>query len=347
MSLCLQSGAAQKLYNPEVYARINILIQRTFSSGYALKLYENCIRYRGTGSTGWWSIDTFKTLLGLSTDEYEKFKDLNKWIIKPSLNQINQHSDILIEAEYKRQKRRIVALRFHVKTNPQLSIPLSIRNQLLSEGDSTALLELNQELAKDTESPLVRLQKFGFTEKQAQAALKKYGDVYVMENLDIVERDYLAGKVQTLPAYTRSALQADYRPKLSRIEQAQHQGAVSVREQTLKREKASEALEHLQRDFRRARLQAALEQISPQEHEVLRTRFQEANQSNPLFRRWFRQGFDHPVIQSLFRAFVSEELLTETDEDEFDHFVNEQGYELNTLRREAGVAVASVSSVLG
>jgi plasmid replication initiation protein len=339
----------KKLYNPEVYARINILIQRTFSSGYALKLYENCIRYRGTGSTGWWSIDTFKTLLGLSVDEYEKFKDLNKWIIKPSLNQINQHSDILIEAEYKRQKRRIVALRFHIKTNPQLSIPLSIRNQLLSEGDSEALLELNQELAKSdgVKSPLERLQKFGFTEKQSQAALKKYGDAYVMENLDIVERDYLAGKVQTLPAYTRSALQADYRPRLSRIEQAQHQGTVSAREQTLKREKASEALKHLQRDFRRARLQAALEQTSPQEHEVLRTRFQEANQANPLFRRWFKQGFDHPVIQSLFRAFASDELLTDPDEGEFIHFVSEQGYDLNTLHQEAGMSVANASSALG
>ena len=35
------------LHRPDVYAQINLDVQRAFSSRYALALYENCIRYKG------------------------------------------------------------------------------------------------------------------------------------------------------------------------------------------------------------------------------------------------------------------------------------------------------------
>ncbi|MCP5420358.1 MAG: replication initiation protein [Gammaproteobacteria bacterium] len=329
----------RKLYNPEVYARINILIQRTFSSGYALKLYENCIRYRGTGSTGWWTISTFKALLGLGENEYSNFKDLNKWIIKPSVNQVNQHSDILIEVEYKREKRRIVALRFQIKASPQLSIPLSIRSQLSSEADAEALLDLNRELTQSSapKRVLERLQEFGFSDKQAQAAIKKFGEAYVMENLDIVEKDYLSGKVLVLPAYTRSALQEDYRPKLSRLERVSQVEKGRTDEVAVNRDEAKDTLEGLQRDFRKARLQKVLEELPAHEYESLKLHFEESNKSNPLFRRWLKRGFEHPVMQSLFRAFASEKLLKEPEEDEFVRFAESQAVNLAALRAEAGV----------
>ena len=40
-----------KLYNPEFYARIDLLIISRFSSGHALALYENCARYRAINQT--------------------------------------------------------------------------------------------------------------------------------------------------------------------------------------------------------------------------------------------------------------------------------------------------------
>jgi len=36
----------------EIYATINIRVQRLFESAYALALYENCLRYKDVGSTG-------------------------------------------------------------------------------------------------------------------------------------------------------------------------------------------------------------------------------------------------------------------------------------------------------
>jgi hypothetical protein len=158
-----------------------------------------------------------------------------------------------------------------------------------------------------------------------------------MENLDIVEKDYLAGKVHILPAYTRSALQEDYRPKLSRLEQARQ----TVREQqgvdNMNREKARDAIKGLQRDFGKARLQEVLEKLAENEYEALKLHFEEANKANPLFRRWLKRGFEHPVVQSLFRAFAGEKLLSEPAEGEFSRFASSQGADLAALYAEAGL----------
>ena len=60
----------QKLYNPAMYERINISIQRKFSSGYALALYENCVRFRKVGHTGSIQLATFRKLMGVGPREY-------------------------------------------------------------------------------------------------------------------------------------------------------------------------------------------------------------------------------------------------------------------------------------
>ena len=56
----------EKLFNPEIFSRINLSIQAKFTSGYALALYENCLRFRRVGSTGWLELDTFRMLIGIS-----------------------------------------------------------------------------------------------------------------------------------------------------------------------------------------------------------------------------------------------------------------------------------------
>ena len=43
---------AEKLHDPKVFALINLNIQRRFTSGHALALYENCYRFVRTGIDG-------------------------------------------------------------------------------------------------------------------------------------------------------------------------------------------------------------------------------------------------------------------------------------------------------
>ena len=110
---------AKQLYSPEIYATINLGIQRLFESGYALALYENCLRYKSVGSTGWWSVEKFRAIMGATKSSYDEFKYLRREAIEKPVDEINRVSDIRIQAEYRRQGRKISELRFLVSETPQ------------------------------------------------------------------------------------------------------------------------------------------------------------------------------------------------------------------------------------
>lgn len=110
---------AERLYDPEIYATINIGIQRRFEGSYALTLYENCVRYKSVGSTGWWELDRFKKIIGATALMYDEFKYLKRNVIVKPIDEINRISDIHIEPEFQKQGRKVTAVRFLITENPQ------------------------------------------------------------------------------------------------------------------------------------------------------------------------------------------------------------------------------------
>ena len=110
---------AKRLYDPEIYATINIGVQRCFEGSYALTLYENCIRYKAVGSTGWWELSMFRRIMGADATLYDDFYRLNERVIKPSIKEINSVSDIQLVPEFRKQGRKVSAIRFLITENPQ------------------------------------------------------------------------------------------------------------------------------------------------------------------------------------------------------------------------------------
>lgn len=110
---------AERLYDPEIYATINIGIQRRFDGSYALTLYENCLRYKLVGSTGWWELDRFKKIVGASAAVYDEFKYLKRDVIIKPVEEINRISDIQLVPEFQKRGRKVTAVRFLITENPQ------------------------------------------------------------------------------------------------------------------------------------------------------------------------------------------------------------------------------------
>lgn len=113
---------AERFYDPEIYATINMAVQRKFESGYALTLYENCLRYKAVGSTGWWDIERFRTIMGASASMYDEFKYLKRDVITKPVEHINRVSDIRIEPEYQKNGRKVAGVRFIITESPQQSL---------------------------------------------------------------------------------------------------------------------------------------------------------------------------------------------------------------------------------
>ena len=119
-----------KLYNPRVYAKLNLRLQNQFTSKYALVLWEVCFDYfdadRDQGETPFISLETFRELLGIESHEYPAFSIFNRAVIKPAIKEINDLTDYLVEVEQKRIGRPIAELKFRISKGTQLPIQESV-----------------------------------------------------------------------------------------------------------------------------------------------------------------------------------------------------------------------------
>lgn len=195
---------AEKLADPKVFALINLNIQRKFTSGHALALYENCYRFHRTGSTGWWPLETFRRLMGVADSEYyESYKHLNAKIIKPAVSEINRSSNILVAPEVRKRGRAVSDIRFTIQKNPQLSI-----------------LDLDDGAGLRRAPVYDRLRALGISDRLARQWLTEHGEVTIQGKLDYVAGQ---GSVKSPERYLAAALRDDYQstpktepaPKLS------------------------------------------------------------------------------------------------------------------------------------
>ena len=131
--ICRYSFSPQlrlKLYNPRMYSRLNLRLQNQFKSQYALILWEVCFDYFdvhwGQGETPFIPIETFRELLGVESNEYSEFKDLNKKVIKAAIKEINDLTDYLVEVEQKRIGRKVAELKFRIIKVKKLPVQESV-----------------------------------------------------------------------------------------------------------------------------------------------------------------------------------------------------------------------------
>lgn len=187
---------AAKLYDPSVFSMINMRIQRNFTSGHALALYENCFRFVRTGSTGWWELDVFRRLMGVhDMAYYDDYSKLNAKIIKPSVKEVNAVSDISLVAEVRRENRRAKYIRF-----------------LISRNGQETLFDLGDDDAVRKSGAFRRLVQNGIAERLAQRWLSEHGEDYVVEKLDFVESERRKGRVRKTPTgYLAAAIKGDFK----------------------------------------------------------------------------------------------------------------------------------------
>ena len=184
---------AEKLHDPKVFALINLNIQRQFTGGHALALYENCFRFINTGSTGWLPLDVFRRLMGVDgSDYYNSYKHLNAKIIKPAVAEVNRVSDILIEPETRKQGRAVSDIRFRIKRNPQL-----------------AILDLDDGEGLRKGSVYRQLKDLGLSDRLARQWISEHGEDFVAEKLSLVEAQ---SDVRSPVKYLAAAIERDFQP---------------------------------------------------------------------------------------------------------------------------------------
>ena len=96
-------------------ADIALRLQLVFRSVHTLALYEYTRYYLDRGMTPWLSLACVRKVIGLTEDNYQDFRKLSSRVIKRSVTEINDKSDLVIRVlRQRRAKGEVVAIRFTV-----------------------------------------------------------------------------------------------------------------------------------------------------------------------------------------------------------------------------------------
>lgn len=271
---------AEKLYNPDIYASINMAIQRKFRSKHALALYENCYRFKTVRSTGWWTLKTFRRLMGVDdSDYYRQFKHLNAKVIKPTVKEINAVSDIEITPEFKRLGRSISEIRFVIGANPQLP-----------------LLDIDDDTAVKGTTVYQRLVATGISHKLAESWIAQHGEDYCAAKLDIVAKQKASGaKIVSVAGFLSAAIKEDYKDEASSsTEKEKTQAREAARREKAEQEQAARRREN---ELREAEKRELLDRIK-----AARTWFdgRSEDEQNRILER-FEETLDKPFLRADFK----------------------------------------------
>ncbi len=91
------------------------------STGYAIRLYELLISWRTTGKTPIIQLIDFRKKMGVLDNEYERMYDFKKYVLDPSINQVNKYTDITATYDQHKSGRVITGFSFRFKQKQSIS----------------------------------------------------------------------------------------------------------------------------------------------------------------------------------------------------------------------------------
>lgn len=205
----------ERLHNPNIYARISLSMQNKFDSKHALALWELCLDYldktKNYGETPFIFLETFRELMGIAEDMYPEFKKLNKWVIKDPIAAINEVTDFRVDVEYKRQGRKIKAVKFRMRRILQLAEQ--------TQGQVPLCVDLGDELppvVKELYAAGVALQdawaiwqqEFLYVEATRRPVGLEFA-AYVQEKIHLLQQQP-TGKIKNTTGFLLDALKKNY-----------------------------------------------------------------------------------------------------------------------------------------
>ncbi len=221
-----------KLHNPRVYTKLNLRLQNRFTSRYALVLWEICFDYfdtdRDQGETPFISLETFRELLGIESDEYPAFSIFNRAVIKPAINEINKETDYLVEVEQKRIGHPVAELKFRITKVKQIPINESLFPDI--ENLPPVAIELVQAEIDRKMALQIADAEWDFVNPQKLSPPGTYPDfaAYIAEK---IEMSVSAVGVKNRAGYIVEAIRENYQdPAVQRVRETR---AEKVREKEL------------------------------------------------------------------------------------------------------------------
>lgn len=281
---------AKQLYNPDVFASFNLSIQGAFNSKYALALYENCSRYRGIGATGEIELEVLKRLLGVFSKSYDKYKLFNDKILKPSIKEINQISDITItDVITIKEGRSIKRLKFLFKSKAQ-------KNLLNSQANKESI---------ESSKVYLELISLGMDKQWSLLTCASHDEKYISDKIAYADRENEKGKVSNYKGFLYNAIKGDWvdesHTKLE-VTKAKKAKAAEVKAKAAKAKKESDNKLQDKSQFEQQAIADYLTEQNELDLTILKAEFESTLSITEVPRKM--RDYDRPMFRATFHRYV-------------------------------------------
>jgi plasmid replication initiation protein len=101
--------------NPSIYGTLDVDLQSDFESKYGHALYENSTRFINLQKNKIIPLDTFRKILGVQADKYSSMRELARNVIVPSVEEVNDRADFVVNLETVKSGRKVIGFEVSVK----------------------------------------------------------------------------------------------------------------------------------------------------------------------------------------------------------------------------------------
>jgi len=289
------------LHSPTMYGKINLIVQSKFRSSYGLALYENCVRYKNLPYTKWFELSLFRSLMGVPSDKYLIFRDFKKRVLDKAVEEINNYSDLIIEAEINRQGHKVNSIRFKLKEREKKRW-LGMK---LKEEGRVELIPTQSTIAEKLST------SYGFTNNQIFSLLEEFSEDYIGEKIQLIEssNSFLDGKIDKLAPYLLKALRENYQSSNS-----SSQMTLKIKKNKEKEEQQLQTfiqqekeLERQYKSYIAEYIDSVISQMPIKQLDKLKEVFEQKMNlegNGVVVLRYQKEGFNNKIVKAHFREFI-------------------------------------------
>lgn len=185
------------LFNPNIYAKLNLETQKVLSTRYSVALWEIIsgefsIKQKDEVYTSWIGYEKVLKLLGLSNSVYEKrYSDFLRKVLNPAIEDINSKSEFIVDANINREGRKLVQISFK-----------AVKKEI-----SDTVLEISSDINIKTEDLKSRLELLGFSKRFINMVINKYSYDEIDRAIDIYNHQIKSEKIKYPTAFFKKALE--------------------------------------------------------------------------------------------------------------------------------------------
>ena len=178
------SAALKKIFaNPNIYAKLNMAIQASFTSKYSIALWEYIMEFISLSANqrselirNQISLENLRKLLGVENSKYYlQFSNFNREILKKAIKEINEISDLEVEVAYIKNNKKVDEIEIVVKR-------ANIKPEnvgILGIDTTLPFVQINDERAK---TAVILMDEFFFSELDAE----KMVNAFDLERINLV-----------------------------------------------------------------------------------------------------------------------------------------------------------------